>query len=49
MAFSIEGLPELPVVLSQARCQYLRVEVADEGQHGGSGVADERVLEGGEI
>ena len=48
----IVGLPELPAVLCQVRCQYLRVvgvEVAEEGQKSGSGVSGECVIEGGEV
>ena len=46
------GLLELPVILCQVRHQYsqvVRVYVAEEGQHSGSGVASERVLEGEEV
>ena len=48
----IAGLPELPVILGQVRRQYsrvVRIEVAEEGQRGGSGVVGEHVLEGGEV
>ena len=46
----IVGLLELPAFLRQVRHQYscvVRVEVAEEGQRGGSGVAGNSVLEGG--
>ena len=45
-------LPELPVVLREVCRQYLHVvhlEVAEEGQHGGSVVAGEHVLDGGQV
>ena len=48
----IEGLRELPVVLRHFHRQYprvVRVEVAAEGQCGGSGVASESVLRRGEV
>ena len=50
--FGIEGLPELPFFLRQVCRRYPRVvhvEVAEEVQHGGSGVAGESVLQGGEV
>ena len=48
----IVGLPELPVVLRQVRCQYsriVRVEVAEKGLCGGSRVSSERILERVEV
>ena len=48
----IVGFPYLLIVIGQVRCQYPRVvhvQVAQEGQRGGSRIAGERGLEGGEV
>ena len=48
----IEDLPELPNILRQVCRQYpcvVRVEVSEDGQRGGSGVASEIVIQGGEV
>ena len=48
----IVGLPELTVIIRQLRCgdsHVVRVEMAEEGHRGGSGVSGNHVLDGGEV